>query len=331
VATALAAEATQPRLWRRPRAQLGLSFAAGGVAAGAIGVKLLALPVLIPVAVLVAARADGPQPSRRLAAVAGGVALVAAIALAAFRSELRPLLQQSVGLHLDSRGLDEGGFTPDLWAAVRREVPLVLLALVGAVRTLAMPARRRAGAAMTLWALAAAGAVAVQHPLWPHHLSAIVPPLAVLGGLALATPLPRVRALGMLIAVAGIAACVVSALTYVWTYQPAPSPGGDAGLVAGLRAHVPAGSVVVSDDQTTVAEAGLDAPPELVDTSLVRINSGNLSTADVERIIQRDQVRAVLFGTTRLEHLPGLREWVAGRLPVRVDLGEGRTLYLAAG
>ena len=286
------------------------------------------LPVLIPVAVLVTSRADGPSPSRRLAAAAGGVGVVAAVALAAFRSELRPLLQQSVGLHLDSRGLDEGGFTPDLWAAVRREVPLILLALVGAVRTLAMPARRRAGAAMTLWAIAAAAAVAAQHPLWPHHVSAVVPPLAVLGGLALATPLPRTRAFGMTIAVATVTACVVSALTYMWTYRPAQSPGGDDRVVAALRANVPPGSLVVSDDQTTVAQAGLDAPPELVDTSLVRINSGNLSTADVERIIERDHVRAVLFGTTRLEHLPGLKEWVMSSAQETVNLSEGRVLYV---
>lgn len=330
VATALAAEATQPRSWRRPQAQLWLSFAAGAAAAAAVGVKLLALPVLIPVAILVTARIDGSPPWRRLAAAGGGAVVVAAAALAAFRSELHPLLQQSIGLHLDSRSLDEGGFTGDLWATARRELPLVVLAAVGAVRTLAMPARRRAGSAITLWAVAGVAAVALQHPLWPHHVSAIVPPLAVLGGLALATPIPRARGFAATVALAGVAACVLSAVTYYWTYRPAGSPGGDDHVVADLRAHVPPGSLVVSDDQTTVAQAGLDAPPELVDTSLVRINSGNLSTADVERIIERDNVRAVLFGTTRLEHLPGLQDWVANRLPVRVGLGEGRVLYLGS-
>ena len=121
---------------------------------------------------------------------------------------------------------------------------------------------------------------------------------------------------------------MVSALTYMWTYRPAQSPGGDYQVVAALRANVPPGSLVVSDDQTTVAQAGLDAPPELVDTSLVRINSGNLTTADVERIIERDHVRAVLFGTTRLEHLPGLKEWVMSRAQETVNLSEGRVLYV---
>jgi 4-amino-4-deoxy-L-arabinose transferase-like glycosyltransferase len=329
VAVALAAEATVGRPGRRPGTRVGLSFGAGAVAAAAIGVKLLALPVLIPVAILVTSPGSGPAPARRLAAAMGGALAVGVAALIAFRGELRPLLQDSVGLHLDSRGLNEGGFTTDVWLTARREVPVALFALMGAMRTVWSPRHRRAGVALVLWVLAAAAVVALQHPLWPHHVSAVAPPLAVLGGLALVAPIRGAWGLVPGIAVAGIALCWVSVHSYQ-ALQASVSPGAGAEVVAGLRAHVVPGSLVVSDDQATVAQAGFEAPPELVDTSLVRINSGNLSSADVEGVIERDHVNAVLFGTSRLDHLPGFRDWVARRLPVMVNLGEGRVLYLAS-
>jgi hypothetical protein len=328
VSVALAAEVAVPAAGRRPRTRLWLSGGAGAVVAVAAGVKLLALPALIPVAILVSAPRGGPPPRQRLAAAAAGAAAVAVATVVAFHADLRPLMEQSIGLHLASRSLDEGGFSRDVWLTALRELPLALLAVLGAVRTWRSPRHRRAGVAMGLWAVTAMAAVALQHPLWPHHVSAVAPPLALLAGLAVAPPVRRAWGLAAMVAVAGGTLVWVSAWSYQ-SLQGAGSPGGDASVIAGLRAQLAPGSLVVSDDQASVAQAGLEAPPELVDTSLVRIRSTGMTSADVEGVIEREHVRAVLFATGRLDRVPGLRDWVSAHLPLVVDLGEGRVLYLA--
>jgi hypothetical protein len=66
----------------------------------------------------------------------------------------------------------------------------------------------------------------------------------------------------------------------------------------------------------------------LVDTSLVRIGAGSLTTVAVERIIRRNDVRVVLFATDRLDHLPGLRAWVEANFKPVKRFGDGQALYI---
>jgi hypothetical protein len=85
---------------------------------------------------------------------------------------------------------------------------------------------------------------------------------------------------------------------------------------------------VVSDDQYIVALANRDTPPQLVDTSLVRIRSGDLTAEEVKAASQGPDGTAFLFATHRLSHLPGLESWVQGRSRSRDRLDVNRTLYL---
>ena len=99
-------------------------------------------------------------------------------------------------------------------------------------------------------------------------------------------------------------------------------------MVQALQDHaIPAG-LVVTDDQYVAALAGRNTPPELVDTSLVRIATGSLTTGEVERIIGRENVRVVLFATDRLDRLPGLRAWVEANFRPIKSFGSGETLYI---
>jgi hypothetical protein len=244
--------------------------------------------------------------------------LVTAAVLLPFAPVWPELWRQVVGLHVGARALPLGGI--DRTTALR-ELPIAALGAAGCLVAVwrRYPALAAAGAA---WAAAAALLLAVQHPVWPHHAVVLAAPLALLGG-GLATLLPgRAAAVACLVA---LAAGIVPA-GLVRAQQPPAAV--DAPIVAALDAHTAPGDLVITDDQFAVALAGREVPPQLVDTSFVRAESGDLTAARVERIADDPDVRAVLFATGRLDALPGLRAWVAQRFPVAIDVGGGRRLYL---
>jgi hypothetical protein len=262
-----------------------------------------------------AAGAGRPLP-RLGAAVLGGAVATAAMLLP-FAAAWPELWRQVVGLHLGARALPLGGLDA---TTLLREAPFVLVALAGGlVAVRRAPLLAATGAA---WAGAAALLMVVQHPLWPHHAVVLVPALALLGGgLALAAP-ARVAALACL---AALAVSLVSAGLVRGQEQ---APAVDAPVVEALRGATQPGDLVVTDDQFAAALAGRDVPPELVDTSFVRVESGDLTAAEIEAVASRPGVRAVLFSSGRLAQVPGLRDWVASRFPHAIDIGPSRTLYV---
>jgi hypothetical protein len=152
-------------------------------------------------------------------------------------------------------------------------------------------------------------------------------PLALLAGGLAPRPeaMPARRFVTAALALAAIAAWTASFAHVRGLQQP---PATRAAAVAALRSATAPGEPVVTDDQFTVALAGRSTPPELVDTSEVRVVSGDLTAGRVESIIQRDRVPAVLLATGRLDRLPGFESWLRGHFPVRRDLGPSGVLYL---
>jgi hypothetical protein len=228
--------------------------------------------------------------------------------------------RQVVGLHLGARSLRVGGLDGQTLA---RELPVALLGIAGCL----VAARRAPLLAATggAWVAAAALLLAFQHPLWPHHAVAVTAPLALLGG-GLARIVPGRSAVAP--AVACLVALAASAVPAALVRAQQLPPSADAPVTAALRADTAPADLVVSDDQFAVALAGRDVPPPLVDTSLVRVESGDLTTTEVEAVTDRPGVRAVLLASGRLAALPGFRAWVGERFPDAVDLGGGRILYL---
>jgi 4-amino-4-deoxy-L-arabinose transferase-like glycosyltransferase len=313
VALAAAAEARH----RGGRPALPLAAAAGAVLALAVLTKLLAVAAAPALLVLLAWPAPGARALPRLASAAAGGIVVAAAVLLPFAPVWPEAWRQVVGLHLGARSLLVGGLDGQTLA---RELPIALLGTAGCL----VAARRAPVLAATggAWVIAAVLLLALQHPLWPHHAVALTAPLALLGG-GLARVLPsRAAAVACL---AALAASLVSAALVRAQQLP---PSIDAPVAATLRAGTAPHDLVVSDDQFAVALAGRDVPPPLVDTSLVRVESGDLTTAEVEAVTDRPGVRAVLLASGRLTALPGFRAWVGERFPEAVDLGNGRTLYL---
>jgi len=303
---------------RTGRVAVALAAAAGAALAAAVLTKLLALAAVPAVAGLLLASPAGLRTARwRAAAAALGGVLASAALLLPFAGAWRELWAQAVGLHLGARSLPLGGLDG---STVLRELPLAAVAAAGAV--VAASRVRPLAAAGAAWALGAAALLLAQHPLWPHHLVVLAPPLALLGaGLASLVP-ARVAAVaaGAVLVASLLPAAYVRSLE-----QPAPATRAE---VAALRAATAPSDLVITDDQFAAALAGRRTPPELVDTSFVRVESGDLTAGAVEAVAERRRVRAVLLSTGRLAALPGLRAWLAAGFPDVTDLGGGRTLYV---
>lgn len=310
---------------RTGRTQQLLAAGAGALAATAILTKLMAVAVVPAVAILLAMQpGDRRRAAGQLASAVVGSALAAAAFLLPFVGSWPQLWDQSVGLHLRAREAPTGGL--DGWMALR-ECPLVVLGLAGAAILMRRaPVLATAGVA---WVVGAALLVGLHRPLFPHHLLVLTAPLSLLAGAAAqlllnARGLRYASAVGIVVIGATLASALyVRSLAIPDTVrQPA---------VSALRAATSHNDYVITDDQYTAALADRLSPPELVDTSPVRVLAGDLTTAQVEAVAERWGVRAVLLdtrGLPSLSLLPGIMEWLVERFPVVLDLGGGRMLYL---
>jgi 4-amino-4-deoxy-L-arabinose transferase-like glycosyltransferase len=309
--------------------QAGAGGRGGGLAAAGAG-ALLALAVLVkPLAgaagagllmALWMAPVPGRERVRTLALMAGGGLLAATAILLPFQPVWAELWRQSVGLHFVARASELGGI--DIHNSLP-EVPLLAAGVAGLL--VALRRAPRLALVVGSWAAASALMLAVQKPLWPHHLVALTVPLSLLaGGLA---HLGTRFELGYL---RGAAVVVIVALSFwgAWRIQLGQMSDSHFRLAAaGIQAATSPSAPVVTDDQYLAALAGRNTPPQLVDTSLVRVTSGDLSTEQVEAIAQRSGARAFVFATGRLTKLPGLEDWVRLNYPHRQQLDDSHVLY----
>jgi 4-amino-4-deoxy-L-arabinose transferase-like glycosyltransferase len=309
--------------------RLSLALAAGALLALGVLVKPLAAAAAPPVLLaLLTPRAAGRGRARGVVlAVAGGIAVLAVVLLP-FSHDWGPMWEQTVGFHLAARGAAVGGL--DLYAA-ETELPLLALALGG----LAVSYRHapRLAALGGIWAASACLMLAVQRPLWPHHLLALAAPAALMSG-GLAWP-PALRAVegrvvaGPALVLLTVVLLAAGAGAAALVHQRQVSDDSLRPAVARLQAETAPSQLVITDDQYLAALAGRDTPPQLVDTSLVRVSSGDLSTRSVEAIAERSGTHAFLFSTGRLMQLEDLSSWVRSHYSHRVRLDSQRVLYLS--
>jgi len=358
----------------------------GAVFAAACMIKLFVLLALIPIAALLLAPDWGEmarawltqrqQPTRAqmeqawhanwptLAASAGAFILVI---LLIFFSQADPRAEwaQVVGLHASAAGsfgsrLDNLGTFVGMWW----DFPLLLAG--GYAGWLGWQLRRWPAVLFVAWGIISILALAVQVPLFPHHLALIPPPFilaaALLPGLMqgqteqLASE--RARHEGQPQALGGsgqpcgagrrqpqgiaptdhlcVSSLILATLlgiafitSLVQQNTAAQHPPTDVVQMANdVSVLTQPDDLVVTDDQMIAVLAGREVPAPLVDTSGVRIASGALTTRQVMAVATDPRVTAIVWYSGRFDHLPGLRSWVTHSFIRAIDYGNGRALYL---
>lgn len=341
-----------------------LAAAAGGALGLGIGVKLFDVVALVPVALYLAAPAGAQLlggegrlrvPGRAgvlagvraaapdLLACAAGALVALALVFLPFAGQWSALYDEVVRFHLAAAHsfAHSASTNVRLLARVGSELPLELLTALSV--GLALARRRWAIMPPLLWAVASYALLIQQQPLFLHHVVLVVPALALttaaaMPALAAALHALLARARSRVVAnvdprlapwaLIGLVLLTGLTIAFQETRQAARPPGQYADYAAAIAASTQPGDLIVSDDQYVVALADRDVPPELVDTSTVRIQSGYLTAAQLEAIVQRTDVRAVLFLSGRFDEVPGFREWVAARYTRVGVLGASGALYL---
>lgn len=254
----------------------------------------LVLLATIPVAGLLLA-------GRRRDVVVAGASAAATGLVASLPWGLGRVWDQSVAYQLDSErnasfSRNLGKVFSTMW-----DRDLLLLALAAVALGFAIARRSAAGGTtdplMTRLIAAWLGALilflALEPALWRNHLAHLVAPASLLAAVALATP----HALRVALAAAVVAAPFhLASLDAV--LRPDPYPAAEAAAVDALRA-LPGGARAISDEPGLVWRAGRATPPDLVDTSIKRIQQGRLTGAVVAREAAAPEVCAVLVWSKR--------------------------------
>jgi hypothetical protein len=207
------------------------------------------------------------------------------------------------------------------------------------------------------WFAASAFLLWRQVPLFPHHMVSLVPPFLALAvmGITPSTSLQKsapgtssnagksnktaadmvlvlsIIAVVLLLLVAG--ADLSQDASYYRTAQARSVDGLaqlEARVAADLRSAITPDQQVITDAQFVAGLAGRDTPPSLVDTSMVRIETGYLTLAQLEAAASQSQVHAVLFfsGRFSLPQVAAFHAWVAQHFHMLHDYGAGRQLWV---
>jgi hypothetical protein len=288
-------------------------------------VKLLALPVVAPLAVLLVER----RSWKTAAASVGGALAVWAVLLVAYAGTLGELWQSVVTDHRDARDLG-----PSLADNVERVLLhpldrrtaaafLVVFGLLCAIGLL----RRIELLALGAWIAASAVFLVAQQPLLDHHFVLLATTLAVPAGAglgALVTHTPRARK-GAVVAFAVIVLALAVAQELDRVADQNGDPPDAMWAADQLRGRTESRDLVGADLPIVPYLADRRMPGQLVDTSFVRLESGSLT--DDKILDELEGVPAVVVGR-ELAKRPELLRELAARYPQRLER-HGVTIYLA--
>jgi hypothetical protein len=208
----------------------------------------------------------------------------------------------SVAYHLEARAAGTvTGNLSGLWDQLLRRDGAALLAAVLAAIGLALfdrvprgqrPAPDRSArmritvVVAAVWTATAVLLVVLHRPLFTQHATALIVPLCVLIGLA--RPWWPALCAALALQVPGQLHDVSWRAGVVRAHAPTST------YIIDLQALVPAGTMVLADDPGVLWWSGRPTPPELIDTSFVRIETQRLSAADVEAAAADPRTCAVL-------------------------------------
>jgi len=189
--------------------------------------------------------------------------------------------------------------------------------------------------------------------LFIEHVVIVVPLLAIMSGIGLVTPLNlwwkearggdvderkakvkvNARRNSMpVLPVISLSLSVFYALAAVplaWNDSILISPADDSrgqDVLTIIRVYSNETDYIITDSQTLAFIAGRDVPPDLVDTSSMRISSGYLDSNDVIRSTEEYRVKVIAFCTGRLVILGEFLQYVKASFKLIGDF-EGCQVY----
>ncbi len=280
--------------------------------------------------------------------------LVGVLICLPYLGHLPALYQQVVSFHLAAGQSFPTSASQNwqiLWHNFGQDTPLVLLSLLGVI--VGLPRGRWAVLIGCAWTLVALVILLRQTPLFPHHLVLLIPGLALTAALGL-MPAPATLAnqtalhlqfrpwlpsrsrqstrLALIWLPALLVVGILALNLRANLDQPLGLPAANAArlsqVASDLRGLTTPQQSVITDDQYIATLAGRDVPPELVDTSTVRITTGYLTSDQVIAIAEQPQVGAILFYSGRFQSLPGFSQWVAQHFHLERTYAPGQALYL---
>lgn len=349
------------------RAPWQASLLSGVATMLALMTKLFAVVAIIPILLLFFSQAFQIQREQRDSTLTWGLQTIGcyllgflatgAMLLLPYLGQLQPLYAQVIAFHLDAARAFPSSLQQNFSLIIhtQAEYPLLGIALAGGVMGLL---RRQWSILIAVsWVLAALAVLLKQAPLFDHHLVLLVPGLALTASLGLAprdktmsAPLEDLRfrlsylphfsarmsarsasALRVGLPILLLCSVVLFALHTNLRYPlgiPADQVATLTRVANDLKTLTTPEQLVIADDQYIADLAERSVPPELVDTSFVRIQTGYLTTDQVIALAEQPQVGAILFYTGRFDQLAGFRTWVEGHFHLAREYGHGRTLYL---
>lgn len=323
---ALALGAVAVALSYRDRPTVGKAVAFGVLAGASFAIKsLFAVPPALVVAWVLLER----RAWRDL--VVGVTSSAVFIIAVSFPWGLADVWDQAVVYHLEAAGdrtpLDNAEkLVSTLWD---RDLLVFALAVAGAglaIRRHARPARSPDGDAyrwggkatpLAAWALALAAVFVLEHPLWRPHLAHAVPVLALMGAYAFRDHIRWAAALVLVL-------LIPHALTTADVLWPDDYQGAEAEASAALD-RLPDQAYAISDEPGFVWRAGLRTPDDLVDASILRIESDRITATSLVEAARDPRVCAVLVWSQRFQRFD-----LGERLDsytVAEEFGNGRVLY----
>ena len=298
-----------------------------GLGVGAtISVKALLAPAILPVALVLLA-------GRRLQPILAGAATAIAFHLVLWLPwGPGNVWAQSYAYHLDvatdrtpvdnARKVLSTLGDRDLLLVVA--VVLMIVALILGRRAMTPRAEPRLTSPDTLlvaWLVGTVLVLLTEHPMWRPHVSQLIPPLALLA--ARHRPATKILVLALVVA-------LPYHVVHAWPMlRPTGFTGSAERVVEQLEA-LPEGALAISDDPGIVWRAGRLTTPDLVDASILRIQTGDLTSASLAAVAAQDDVCAVVVRSAArwgsFDDLPDRLAAAGYEVADEDDLG--RRLYL---
>ncbi len=275
---------------------------------------LVALPALW---LIVARHRRSPTRNTSTALAVWGLAGLLPLVACLLVYEPAALYDQAVAFRFELRATYPWRLSNNLtWLEyfVRQQWGIVGLALAGTILS-ARRAHWEALVPLGLWLGGALLTVLTHSPLFPHHTIILLPPLALLAGLAVAetaTLLKERRWTWSALGVAGGLTFLLALPAAVQANQTvrAASFGRETEAIAFLDQVTRPTDNVVSDNLLLPFMAGRQTPPPLGDLAQVAIDSGRQTSERLIAISEAYPVEAVANWALRLPYLNEYMDWV---------------------